>query len=159
MRNQRVGSVLIQSCFLPLLFRSAQDLLFIFLLNFLFTLALFGDVLDKKQNIFLASWIILYLYPLLIVAWPFVVIHSFQPFQVQRTNKIIITSLLFYWSFSNNNNLIVRPIFQLENTSSKTTYQVHSLITNKCQYGNVAHDESFSKFLPYSSCRQKVAGV
>lgn len=53
-------------------------------------LTMFRQSRNKKEKIlFLASWIILYTLTvsLLIVAWPFVVLHSFQPFQVQWTNK------------------------------------------------------------------------
>jgi hypothetical protein len=56
---------------------------------------------NKKENILfslLESFSTHLLYPLLIVAWPFVVIHSFQPFQVQRTNKnhLLVVSIYFF---------------------------------------------------------------
>jgi hypothetical protein len=58
---------------------------------------------NKKENILfslLESFSTHLLYPLLIVAWPFVVIHSFQPFQVQRTNKNHLLVSIYFFKFN-----------------------------------------------------------
>lgn len=62
----------------------------LFLSSSHFFLALFDDVRQRNKTtsyFSLLEYHSLSINPLLIVAWPFVVIHSFQPFQVQRTNK------------------------------------------------------------------------
>ena len=112
MRNQRVGSVLIsifyflpavEVCWRPSIFNVPPILYFSYSL-----LALFDGCssYENQTKHLLAFWIILYLLSLLIVAWPFVVIHSFQPFQFSEQTWIdsygyLLSESLFIEYYSN----------------------------------------------------------